>query len=334
MRSTWHARVLALICLLGAAAASAQPPTASAVATATPFDLAKVDQRIMRAADGSEFRVVVAAPSGAAPAKGYPVIYVMDGNAWAVLTAEIVRNNTLFSVRSLTEPAVVVGIGYPGSKPDMLRRTYDLTPPTPVGAVQQIPGERYGGDVALMDFMAKTVKPYVASRFPIDAQRQTLIGHSLGGLFVLRTLFTRPASFQTYVALSPSIWWGKRLVLADAKHFEQLKQRPQNLRVFMAVGELEQSSNEQYKQEERRRIEAMFKANPEMFPGETLATVAENAERMIKEARMVDNAKELAADLKRQGIPTELHVFPDEDHLSVLPVSLGRAVPYALRTSH
>lgn len=339
MRSSWFAGILVMGCLVGCLVgrpgAAAQPDGATATdqAAPTPFDLVKADQRIMRAADGAEFRVVLVAPSGPAPAKGYPVLYVMDGNNWVLLAAEIVRTNTLFSVISQTEPAVVVGIGYPGSKPDMLRRTHDLTPPTPAGAVEHRPGERYGGDVALMDFMDKTVKPYVASRFPIDSQRQTLVGHSLGGLFVLRNLFTRPASYQTYVALSPSIWWGKRLVLADARRFERMKDRPGNLRVFMSVGEFEQSGDKQYAALERRGIEAMYKAHPEAFPGETLEAALAGMERIVKEARMVDNARELALELRQHGVPTEFQVFAREDHLSVLPVSLGRAVPYALSTA-
>jgi len=338
MRSSWFAGILMLGCFAGCLVglgAAAQPDggTAADQATPTPFELLKADQRIMHAADGAEFRVVVIAPAGPAPAKGYPVLYVMDGNNWAVMAAEIVRTNTLFSLISQTEPAVVVGIDYPGSKPDMLRRTYDLTPPTPEGAVERRPGERYGGDVALMEFMDKTVKPYVASRFPIDGQRQTLVGHSLGGLFVLRNLFTRPASYQTYVALSPSIWWGKRLMLADAKRFERMKDRPKDLRVFMSVGELEQSGDKQYAALKRQGIEAMYKAHPEAFPGETLEAALESMERIVKEARMVDNARELAAQLRQHGISTELQVFAGEDHKSVLPVALGRAVPYALRAT-
>ena len=70
-----------------------------------------------------------------------------------------------------------------------------------------------------MDFIDTVVKPRIETRFKIDRPRQTPIGHSLGGLFTLSTMFNRPQSFQTYVALSPSIWWNHRVLLRQAQDF-------------------------------------------------------------------------------------------------------------------
>src|SRR5690606_6559257 len=47
---------------------------------------------------------------------------------------------------------------------------------------------------------------------PIDESRQTLYGHSYGGLFVLHALRTQPGAFQRYVAASPSLWWNAPFV--------------------------------------------------------------------------------------------------------------------------
>ena len=41
------------------------------------------------------------------------------------------------------------------------------------------------------------------------------MGHSLGGLFVLHALYTRPAAFQSYLAASPSLWWSQGAALGD-----------------------------------------------------------------------------------------------------------------------
>lgn len=77
----------------------------------------------MRSAQGKTYRIIVAPPPGPAKAGGYPAIYVMDGNAWTPRVAEVVRANRLYSVISRTEPAVVVGIGYPTELPfDGVRR--------------------------------------------------------------------------------------------------------------------------------------------------------------------------------------------------------------------
>lgn len=51
----------------------------------------------------------------------------------------------------------------------------------------------------------------------MNRKSQTLFGHSLSGLFVLWTLFTRPELFQTYLVFSPSIRWNKYEIMDYAK---------------------------------------------------------------------------------------------------------------------
>jgi predicted alpha/beta superfamily hydrolase len=36
---------------------------------------------------------------------------------------------------------------------------------------------------------------------------RVLVGHSLGGLFAVYALMTRPDVFQGYIAISPALWW-------------------------------------------------------------------------------------------------------------------------------
>ncbi len=50
----------------------------------------------------------------------------------------------------------------------------------------------------------------------VDANRRTLAGYSLGGLLTLQALFKRPGLFRTYVASSPSIWYGDKQRAHDA----------------------------------------------------------------------------------------------------------------------
>jgi len=52
---------------------------------------------------------------------------------------------------------------------------------------------------------------------PIDLQRQTLWGHSYGGLAVLHALFTRPGAFSDYAAASPSLWWHDGVIVGEAQ---------------------------------------------------------------------------------------------------------------------
>lgn len=305
--------------------AYAAPPAV----TWAPFDLPKLQQTTLKSATGAPYRIVVAAPAGPASTKGYPVIYVVDGNAWTGIASEIIRTNVEFGLQSAVEPAVVVGIGYPMDDAfDMTRRTLDLTSPVPPERVTpEVGNEPVGGDVALMDFIDKVVKPTIEARFKIDRDRQTLMGHSLGGLFTLRTMFNRPQSFQTYVAFSPSIWWDQRAVMKDAQEFVKRAQRPQKLRVFLSAGELEQYMTAPYLAHARTVLRRSFKAQ-----GKTEA----EADKLLielqgaRKSAMVGNALEMAQLLQAANIQSRFVEFREEDHFSVLPAALGRAVPFAL----
>lgn len=83
-------------------------------------------------------------------------------------------------------------------------------------------------------FIEEQLKPFIESRYPVDTSNQTLLGVSLRGLFVLRTLLTAPASFQRYVAISPSIWW-KCCELLEAE-VRAIDAGHINAHFFMGVG--------------------------------------------------------------------------------------------------
>ena len=295
-----------------------------------PFDLPKLQQTTLRSAAGAPYRIIVATPAGKAPAVGYPVIYVVDGNAWTSLVSEIIRVNVETGVQSRVEPAVVVGIGYPTADAfDLTRRGLDFTSPAVPGHPDPdvTPG-RNGGDVALMDFIDDTVKPLIEARFPIDRSRQTLLGHSLGGLFTLETLFTRPGSFQTYVALSPSIWWNNRTPLRQAQAFLARSGRPTKLRVFLSVGDLEQFRTPAYAAHDRYDDRKAFEAERKT-DAQADADVAAGYTSMDRKT-MVGNARRMAALLTTGHVATRFVEFPNEDHFSVVPAALGQAVPFAL----
>lgn len=325
MKSKRINAVLLIASLVVAAATQAATPAV----TWAPFDLPQLQQTILKSAAGAPYRIVVATPAGPASTRGYPVIYVVDGNAWTGLVAEIIRTNVEFGLQSAVEPAVVVGIGYPIDDAfDMTRRTLDLTSPVPPERVTpHIGNESVGGDVALMDFIDTVVKPVIEARFAIDRNRQTLMGHSLGGLFTLRTMFNRPRSFQTYAALSPSIWWDERAVTKDAQEFCKRTDRPHQLRVFLSAGHLEENMTAPYVAHARDVLRRSFKAK-----GKTEAE-ADALLGQLQESRksaMVGNAREMAALLNSARIQAKFVEFPDEDHFSVLPPAFGRAVPFAL----
>lgn len=166
---------------------------------------------------GMPWKVFLARPSSRPARGGFPVLYLLDGNAsfpaaWHALNA----NESL-----RTSELAVVGIGYPDNMLfNVARRYYDLTPYA-AAEYRQSRGSNVetGGQERFLDFIANDVRHAVAQRIPVDPHRQALFGHSLGGLFTLHTLYTRPELFQTYIAADPSIWWNGQSVLQEEAGF-------------------------------------------------------------------------------------------------------------------
>lgn len=166
--------------------------------------------------DGSRtWRINVLIPRASAPAGGFPSFWMLDGNAAlmeydAALLTEIARQPI---------PHVLVFIGYDNDlRIDSPARTRDYTPLLldPVdGEEPQLTG---GADVFL-DIIERQIRPRVKTLVNLNEKEQTLWAHSLGGMCVLHALFTRPGAFQTYIAGSPSMWWGNALLVTEAKRF-------------------------------------------------------------------------------------------------------------------
>lgn len=73
---------------------------------------------------------------------------------------------------------------------------------------QPAAGLATGGADAFLEVIATRIQAAVHTRWRVDASRETLMGHSFGGLFALHAALTRPALFDRAVAVSPSIWFG------------------------------------------------------------------------------------------------------------------------------
>jgi predicted alpha/beta superfamily hydrolase len=256
--------------------------------------------------NGRIYHIFVSAPQGEAPAQGFPVIYTSDGNAMFpqfAATANLLRMNSR---------AVIVGIGYPGdSQFDTNRRYFDLTPKTPAEVVQASgrggDDRETGGNDLFLDFIDKELKPLIEKQYKIDRQKQTLFGHSLGGLFVLHTLFSRPEAFQSYVAAAPSIWWNNGSVLEEKKAF-LLRYGKRTLPVRLLV-----TSNTD---PARRRP----------TPGEAPANAPVNPRQAA-----VESAGDIVAELNKiEGFKAEYRVFENESHISMVPGSINSGLRFIL----
>lgn len=199
---------------------------------------------------GETFQIDVALPAAPPPPEGWPVIYLMDANTVFGIAAETLR----FLAADGVPPALLVGVGYQLGGPVRRRRDYgrlrarDLTPSLDQGFADRLATaeddptfERVGpagGADAFLAFLIEELRPFIAKTYSTNLEDQTLVGSSLGGLFCLHALFTRPGAFQRHIANSPAIWWDDRRLLVQERRFaEAVLDRP--IKLFLSVGGLE-----------------------------------------------------------------------------------------------
>ncbi len=249
-----------------------------------------------------DYTVFVTLPSAPPPrAAGYPVLYLLDGNAWAAGVTEALRFQSRFSRQSEIEPLIIVAVGYPGDAPiDLGRRAFDFLPKHSSGKLsarfmQGAPWHQPGGAGPFLDFLTGPLRNDIAERYPVDLSRQVLCGHSFGGFFTLHALLTRPRAFWRYAALSPSLWWDDECLMRTAD--EMIAALPPDLstRLFIAVG----------------GDEAPDRPEVSMF--------------------MKTSTRELAAKLKAQapsGLDVTYRVLEGENHLSVPMVAFSSVLRF------
>lgn len=206
-----------------------------------PFQIPGASQKVIRSREGHTYRIMLWKPQGEAPPNGFPIYYILDANAVFGTITETIRLQANGPRKQ--EAAVIVGIGYDSDLPLVTaRRFYDYT----IEARKEELPERKdgtdwpktGGIEAFLAFIEEELKPFVEQEIHIDQERQALFGHSLGGLFVLYTLFTRPNSFHYYAAGSPSVWWKNEVIYQFVEPFIMNHQLDQigEKKLFIGVG--------------------------------------------------------------------------------------------------
>lgn len=145
----------------------------------------------------------------------YPVLYLLDGDA---------------HFHSVTGLLQILGTGVNGTYviPEMIvvaipntNRMRDLSPTRsqsdPDG--KPMPGTAMtGGMPAFLRFIQTELIPHIDSTYR-TAPYRVFVGHSLGGITTIDALYTMPSTFNAYVAIDPSLWWDKRVLLNKAKDF-------------------------------------------------------------------------------------------------------------------
>lgn len=186
-------------------------------------------------ADGKRhYRIQIAVPRQPGPATGYPVLYMLDGNAAldSLTDADLARLG-----KQATPVLVAVGYDVP-TRNDVVARAYDYTPPS-FEQGERLPnpvvrGHEGGGADVFLDLLLNRIRPLVRQRAAIDPGKEYLWGHSYGGLFTLYVLYNRPDAFARYIAGDPSAWWNDGVLVRQWQQFQA--SRAAGKRVAVLVG--------------------------------------------------------------------------------------------------
>ncbi|WBU60926.1 alpha/beta hydrolase [Paracoccus albus] len=255
---------------------------------------------------GAVRRIFLWRPPGEAPQAGWPALWLLDGNAVIGTAVDIMRAQAFWPSGTNVGWGALVAVGYPTDDAyDTFRRSWDLGPPpgrTYPPFKEGGPDVRTGGGAEMARFILEDVRQFLTDYVVLDMTRQSLFGHSFGGLFALWLMLTRPGAFRTWIAASPAITWEDGFLLDHLKRFDP---EGRKLLVHLSAGEWE---------------------------GDELAPFqrgrADSSDRLAqkKQTQTVAAARDMARHLSDRGLLAMFEVYSGETHMSVLPVAVNRAV--------
>jgi predicted alpha/beta superfamily hydrolase len=163
----------------------------------------------------------------------YPVLVFPDAEEKVQFRSALANIQFLIN-RRLIPPLIVVGLPYHAS------RRHELSPPATGATAKAYP--MAGGADSTMQFIADELLPWVDARYPTQPLH-ILAGHSLGALFAMYAMSTRPDVFRIVIAMSPVLTWNDGMLanqvatglISDTRH-------PRTL--FLTSGGLEPSIDE------------------------------------------------------------------------------------------
>jgi predicted alpha/beta superfamily hydrolase len=237
--------------------AAAQPPRV--VSEGPAVQVATTQYVIHSTKTGRDHLIKVTVPFSPVPAgQTRPVVYALDGGyevagpiGWVLGGSGAMRQAFVVSVGYL--PA-----DYGWRDPDLAFRAYEDG------------GRKIGaGGAAFRAFLNAELRPFVATRYPVDDRQAVLLGHSEGALFAANLLADHPQDYAGYVVASPSVW-------SDPSIVARLRQGGPKIggaKVYLAVGGAE---------------------TPRMLAGERQIEQALRSAGVELESRVFDGATHLA----------------------------------------
>ncbi|HEX3068529.1 MAG TPA: alpha/beta hydrolase-fold protein [Thermoanaerobaculia bacterium] len=188
----------------------ASVPAASATEPVLPHQTFTIESKVL----GETRRInVYTPPSYEESHARYPVLYMPDGGVdedFPHVTTDIDAAIRAGEMR----PVIVVGI-------ENTERRRDMTGPTQVESDRKI-AVHVGGSANFRAFIRDELMPVIRKRFRGNGET-AIVGESLAGLFIVETFFEEPKLFDTYIALSPSLWWNDQYLVRNGGKWLRLR---------------------------------------------------------------------------------------------------------------
>lgn len=152
---------------------------------------------------GDQYTYQVTLPEGYSSSKSYPLVLYLDeslnsGAKMRNIAPKMMKNGDIPKV-------VLVGIRHHGNNAEKRRRDFIPAHKLKKGNETYYSDEaNYGQAEKFYQFLDKELLPKLEKTYKFKSK--TIVGHSLGGLFAVYTMFHAESPFDNYVAISPSLW--------------------------------------------------------------------------------------------------------------------------------
>ncbi len=245
------------------------------------------------------YRLFIAVPEKQAPKEGFPLVLLLDGN-------------TTFKPAIEDAPdAVIVAIGYPGQekKEIVKRRFYDLTSYAPADKIPLRAGmeaPKTGGEKEFRSIIEKKILPEILMELPVNRDNVTFFGHSLGGLFVMKSFLSAGShGFSTYCAADPSIWWNGHEFMEKLAAYN----KPEGLKTRLLI--------------ETSGIKTHHKS------------VTEPNKKPVKDLHSGPNGKDVSEILRKtKTVENTFYSFSDKNHGTMLAPAIKDCLQFALNAKN
>ena len=258
-----------------------------------------------KAGKGSEngeirrYRLFIAVPEKQAPREGFPLVLLLDGN-------------TTFKPAIEEAPdAVIVAIGYPTDekKEIVKRRFYDLTSYAPADKIplrEGMEAPKTGGEKEFRSIIEKKILPEIFKHLPVNRDNVTFFGHSLGGLFVMKSFLSAGNhGFATYCAADPSIWWNGHEFMEKLAAYN----KPEGLKSRLLI--------------ETSGIKTHHK------------NVTEPNKKPVKDLHSGPNGKDVSEILRKtKAVDNTFYSFSDKNHGTMLAPAIKDCLQFALNAKN